>query len=170
MRTYDLTWPICAGIRTNRTGASSERSTCATAKAVKGSAPRRRTVLSVPDFDWAMEGLEQYLKEVRPAFTPEEHPALWVNERRGRVTTAYVDARFAQIREEAGLPDELHLHCLRHSYVTHMIEFGYDERFVQEQVGHAYASTTAIYAGVSGDYKNHVLAKALARVYGEGAS
>lgn len=57
------------------------------------------------------------------------------------------------------------MHCLRHSYVTHLIEFGYDERFVQEQVGHAYASTTAIYAGVSGDYKNQAMARALSRVY-----
>jgi len=136
-------------------------------KAVKGSPPRRRTVLSVPDFDWAIEGLDQYLGEIRPAFGAGDHPALWVTERRTRVTTSYVDARFAQVRDEAGLPKELHLHCLRHSYITHLIEFGYDERFVQEQVGHAYASTTAIYAGVSGDYKNHVLAKALARVYGK---
>lgn len=137
-------------------------------KAVKGSPPRRRTVLSVPHFDWAMEGLRHYLEEVRPAFNVGAHPALWVTERTSRVAKNYVDARFAQIRDEVGLPRELHVHCLRHSYVTHLIEFGYDERFVQEQVGHAYASTTAIYAGVSGDFKNQVLARALPRVYGPG--
>ena len=59
----------------------------------------------------------------------------------------------------------LSLHCLRHSYVTHLIEFGYPERFVQEQVGHAYASTTAVYANVSNDFKNQTLRAALARVY-----
>jgi site-specific recombinase XerD len=52
------------------------------------------------------------------------------------------------------------------SYVTHLIEFGYPERFVQEQVGHAYASTTAIYASVSDDFKHQTLRAALARVYG----
>lgn len=134
-------------------------------KAVKGSPPRRRTVLSVPHFDWALEGLQHYLDEVRPAFKPGNHPALWVTERGSRVSKAYVDSRFAQIRDQVGLPAELHVHCLRHSYVTHLIEFGYDERFVQEQVGHAYASTTAIYAGVSGDYKNQAMARALSRVY-----
>lgn len=134
-------------------------------KAVKGSPPRRRTVLSVPHFDWAIEGLKHYVDNVRPAFSPGNHPALWVTERLTRVTKTYIDDRFAQIRDEAGLPQELHLHCLRHSYVTHLIEFGYDERFVQEQVGHAYASTTAIYAGVSGDYKNNMLARALEQLY-----
>ena len=52
--------------------------------------------------------------------------------------------------------------------MTHLIEYGYPERFVQEQVGHAYASTTAIYAGVSNDFKNQALRAALARVYAPG--
>ncbi|NNN19032.1 MAG: tyrosine-type recombinase/integrase [Acidimicrobiaceae bacterium] len=134
-------------------------------KAVKGSPPRRRTVLSVPHFDWAIDGLRSYIEEVRPAFGPSQHPALWITERQSRVSKDYVDKRFAKIRNEAGLPKELHLHCLRHSYVTHLIEFGYDERFVQEQVGHAYASTTAIYAGVSSDYKNNMLGRALEKLY-----
>jgi integrase/recombinase XerC len=136
-------------------------------KAVKGSAPRRRSVLSVPEFDWAIEGLRHYVEEVRPRFDPHNHPALWITERRTRVAVSYLDARFSELRDEAGLGSELHLHCLRHSYVTHLIEFGYEERFVQEQVGHSYASTTAIYAGVSGDWKNKVLARALDRVYGD---
>ena len=35
-----------------------------------------------------------------------------------------------------------------------------------DQVGHAYAATTAIYTGVSDDYKNRVLSKALAGGFG----
>jgi len=34
--------------------------------------------------------------------------------------------------------------------------------FVQQQVGHAWGSTTALYTGVSSDYKNQALARALA--------
>jgi len=65
---------------------------------------------------------------------------------------AFVDARNA-----AGLPRELDLHSLRHSYITHSIEFGCPEKFVQDQVGHSYASTTAIYTHVSDDYRTRLI-------------
>ena len=45
--------------------------------------------------------------------------------------------------------------------MTHLIEFGYPERFVTEQVGHSYASTTAIYTSVSNDFKTKTLKAAL---------
>ena len=49
----------------------------------------------------------------------------------------------------------------RHSHVTHQIEDGVDPVFVQRQVGHRYQSTTAIYTGVSGDFMNTMMRKAL---------
>jgi integrase/recombinase XerC len=134
-------------------------------KAVRGGVPRRRTVLAVPEFDWAIDGLRQWVQEGRPLLNPGDHGALWVSERRARISLKHLDKRFAWLRDEAGLDPALTLHCLRHSYVTHLIEFGYPERFVSEQVGHAYASTTAIYASVSNDFKHKTLRAALARVY-----
>jgi integrase/recombinase XerC len=134
-------------------------------KAIKGGQARRRTVLAVPEFDWALQGLRQWVEHARDRFGAGAHPALWVTERASRVSVRHVDERFAQLRDEAGLAGELTPHCLRHSYVTHLVEFGYPERFVQEQVGHSYASTTAIYTSVSSDFKNRVLAGALSRVY-----
>ena len=133
------------------------------AKAAGGGAPRRRTVLLVPEFDWWIDGMRQWVEEGRDRFDPRELPAIWVTERRTRVSVGYLDRRFAELREEAGLAEELTLHSLRHSYVTHLIEFGYADRFVQEQAGHQHSATTSIYASVSGDFKNKVLAKALRR-------
>jgi integrase/recombinase XerC len=132
---------------------------------VRGGVPRRRTVLAVPEFDWAVAGMAQWVEQGRPLFGAGDHRALWVTERLTRVSLRYLDQRFAQLRGEAGLDADLSLHCLRHSYVTHLVEFGYPERFVQEQVGHAYASTTAIYTSVSNDFKNKTLQAALTRVY-----
>jgi integrase/recombinase XerC len=134
-------------------------------KAIKGGIPRRRTVLAVPEFDWAIAGMRQWVEQGRLIVDPGDHPALWITERLTRVTVKQLDKRFSALREQAGLGPELTLHCLRHSYVTHLIEFGYPERFVQEQVGHAYASTTAIYTSVSNDFKTKTLQAALRRVY-----
>jgi len=134
-------------------------------KAIRGGVPRRRTVLAVPEFDWVIGGLRQWVEQARPIINVADHPGLWLTERLSRVTVKHLDKRFAALRADAGLAPELTLHCLRHSYVTHLIEFGYPERFVQEQVGHAFAATTAVYTNVSNDFKNKTLRSALSRVY-----
>lgn len=82
------------------------------------------------------------------------------------MSDANVAASFARIRDEAGLPRFLGPHCLRHSFVTHLIEDGFESLFVQQQVGHAWASTTAIYTGVSSDFKNTALRRVLDRRLG----
>jgi len=132
-------------------------------KASRGSPPKRRTVLTVPEMDWVVPVLEQWVDEVRSLFGPGAHPAMWVSERRGRLSKRSINEAFGEVRDAAGLPEDLDLHCLRHSYVTHLVEFGYPAKFVQDQVGHAYQSTTAIYTGVSDEYRNRLVARSLAR-------
>lgn len=136
-------------------------------KAMKGSPPRRRTVASV--MPWAVEALEQYLDEVRPRYgVPALGPALWLSERGERISPRRIDERFAAYRTAAGLSTELSVHCLRHSYVSHLIEENVDPLFVQHQVGHSWASTTAVYTNVGSDHKNRMLRAALARAFDEG--
>jgi integrase/recombinase XerD len=106
-------------------------------KSSKGGPPKRRTVLTVPELDWVVEVLDQYVTEVRRLLSPGAHPALWVTERRGRLSRRAANEAFESARAAAGLPGELDLHSLRHSYVTHLVEFDYPERFVQDQVGHS---------------------------------
>lgn len=132
-------------------------------KAMKGSPPRRRAVATV--MPWAAEALRQYLEEVRPRYGCERHPAVWLTERGGRISPRQIDDRFAQFRRLAELPDELSVHGLRHSYVSHLIEDGVDPLFVQQQVGHSWASTTAVYTTVGADARNRMLKAALARAY-----
>ncbi|MFF4448750.1 tyrosine-type recombinase/integrase [Streptomyces sp. NPDC001502] len=105
--------------------------------------------------------MQEWVEEVRGGFSPGRHPALWISERRSRLGGRRLDEIFSNIREHAGLPAELDLHCLRHTYITHLIEFGYPERFVQEQVGHSYAATTALYTWVSDEYRNRLIEAAL---------
>lgn len=109
--------------------------------------------------------MRQWVEQARPLLARDGDQALWLTERHQRISVDTMDRRFLWLREQAGLDTDLSLHCLRHSYVTHLIEFGYPERFVTEQVGHSYASTTAIYTSVSNDFKTKTLKAALARVY-----
>jgi integrase/recombinase XerC len=132
-------------------------------KAMKGSPPRRRAVATV--MPWPAQALEQYLEQVRPRYGCENHPAVWLTERGGRISLRQVDDRFAAFRGAAGLPDDLSVHCLRHSYISHLIEDGVDPLFVQYQAGHSWASTTAAYTTVGADARNRMLRAALARVF-----
>ncbi|RBM17595.1 integrase [Prauserella sp. PE36] len=136
-------------------------------KAPKGSPPKRRTVLLVPEMDWVVDTLADWVSQMRPRFAPGSHPALWVTERVGRLSPRSINEAFVAARDDAGLDPSLDLHCLRHSYITHLTEFGYPARFVQEQVGHAFGSTTAIYMGVSNEYRNKLLEAALKGRLGE---
>ena len=134
------------------------------AKGTTGSGPRRRTVLTVPEFDWVV-GLLRFWTgpSGRARFpTAESSDALWPSERGGRLRLGSLGDAFAGLREEVGLPPELGLHCLRHSYVTHLIEAGYDPAFVQTQVGHAHASTTGLYTSVSSDFKQKTIQQMIA--------
>jgi integrase/recombinase XerC len=134
-------------------------------KAMRGSPPKRRQVASV--MPWATEALGQYLEVVRPRYgVAALGPALWLTERGERISARRIDERFAAWRRSAGLPVELSVHCLRHSYVSHLIEDGVDPLFVQHQVGHSWASTTAVYTSVGQDHKNRMLRAALARAFG----
>lgn len=133
-------------------------------KAMRGSPPRRRAVATV--MPWAAEALEQYLAEVRPLHGDAARgPALWLTERGERISSRRIDERFASWRQAAGLPAELSTHCLRHSYVSHLIEDGADPLFVQHQVGHSFASTTAVYTTVGADHTNRMLRAALDRAF-----
>jgi len=129
-------------------------------KASKGSTPKRRSVLTV--FPWSVRVLAQWLDGYRGLFdTATRSGALWPSERAPRLFLGALGSRFAEYRDALGLPPELGLHCLRHSYVTHLIEAGYDPLFVQQQVGHSYASTTALYTSVSSDFRARTLRRVL---------
>ena len=136
-------------------------------KAQAGSAPKRRSVLTV--MPWSVEVLEQWTGEVWPHCRHDDG-ALWPSEQSRRVSQVRFTAAFARLRERAGLPAGLSPHALRHSYVTHLIEDGFDALFVQQQVGHEHASTTAIYTSVSSDYKTRALRAALDRIITDAAT
>lgn len=134
-------------------------------KATKGSPPRRRSVLST--MSWATEAISEWVNDVRPEYGTAGG-SLWPTERGDRINPSAINARFAEYRDACGLDPALRgPHCLRHSYVTHLLEDGWDHLFVQQQVGHAWGSTTATYTSVSSQFRNDVLRRALDRAFTE---
>ena len=99
-------------------------------KAMAGSAPKRRSVLTV--FDWSVEVVEQWLQVGLPAMGGGTD--LFPSERGGMLGLGAINDRFARYRDELGLSPGLDFHSLRPAYVTHLIEDGIDPLFVQQQM------------------------------------
>ncbi len=53
--------------------------------------------------------------------------------------------------KKAGIQRSVHLHMLRHSFATHLLEQGYDIRYVQELLGHNSIKTTQRYIHIVND-------------------
>jgi site-specific recombinase XerD len=131
-------------------------------KANQGRAPKRRSVVTLDA--WAVDAVKDYVENIRPLMGASGSDALWFSERGTRLRTREIQDRFAEYCEQIGLDENLSPHGLRHSYVTHHVEDGFDFTFIQQQVGHSHPSTTSLYAAVTGDFANKMMAKALERM------
>lgn len=83
--------------------------------------------------------------------------ALFVSQRKTRISHRSIQARLARHALERGLPQHVHPHMLRHAFASHVLESSGDLRAVQEMLGHANLTTTQIYT--------HLDFQHLAKVY-----
>ena len=60
---------------------------------------------------------------------------------------------------DAGISKKAHLHTLRHSYATHLLEHGVSLKLIQEYLGHANIQTTLIYVHLTSKSHNQAYKK-----------
>ncbi len=105
----------------------------------------------VPLGSYAADALGAYLVRGRPTFAVKGKgtPAVFLNQRGGRLSRQSAWAVLRAVAERAGLGGHLSPHTLRHSFATHLLDGGADVRVVQELLGHASVTTTQIYTLVT---------------------
>ena len=87
------------------------------------------------------------LKAYYHPFKPKDY--LFEGQYGGQYSTRSVQAVFKDAMQKAGIKRKIGIHGLRHSYATHLLEYGVDTAFIQKLLGHKDISTTLLYTKVS---------------------
>jgi integrase/recombinase XerD len=67
----------------------------------------------------------------------------------GPIDATVLQRTFIRAVTDSGVVKRAHVHTLRHSYATHLLEAGVPLALIQEYLGHSSPSTTAIYTHVT---------------------
>ena len=93
-----------------------------------------------------LKAINEYLK-IRPNITGPDNDALFLSERKKRISRRMVQTAVTEYLEAAGLKG-YSTHKLRHTAATLMYQNGVDVRALQEILGHENIGTTEIYTHV----------------------
>jgi site-specific recombinase XerD len=113
----------------------------------------------VPLPDRTLELLREFWKTHRsrpwafPATTRGPKPNLAIQP----LTGSSLHCAFKSALQQAGISKRAHIHSLRHSYATHLLEMGVNLRIIQENLGHRSARTTQIYTHLTKEARDAVI-------------
>lgn len=98
----------------------------------------------------AAKALRCYLKHARPKLLREGRRAtvLFLSNRGAALSRDRILQIIKKRAQEAGIPENVYPHIMRHSFATHLLENGADLRVIQDMLGHADLATTQIYTHV----------------------
>jgi integrase/recombinase XerD len=75
----------------------------------------------------------------------------------GPVTRCSVQSAFGRALRSSGVHKRAHVHTLRHSYATHLLEAGVNLRLIQDALGHKSPKTTALYTHLTREVRSTAL-------------
>jgi site-specific recombinase XerD len=140
--------------------------------------------LQVPDIDGARRFLHVHGKGAKDRFVPLPDAALtllrehWRSHRNplwlfptgtrshaaplqdptvGPISRCSLQSAFVRGVKKAGIHKRAHVHTLRHSYATHLLESGVALQLIQEYLGHKSARTTTIYTHLTRELREAAL-------------
>lgn len=101
--------------------------------------------------DSILEDLRNYYREYRPK------DFLFEGINGGAFSTRSAQSVFKNAMNKAGIRKKVGIHALRHSYATHLLEYGTDISLIQKLMGHNQISTTLNYTKVSDNHLRKVV-------------
>ena len=113
----------------------------------------------VPLPDRTLELLREYWKmhRSRPWLFPATTRGLKPGAPIHPLTDSSLQKAFKRALKSSGISKRAHIHSLRHSYATHLLEMGVNLRIIQENLGHRSARTTQIYTHLTKEARAAVM-------------
>jgi len=98
---------------------------------------------------------------LREHWRTHRHP-LWLfpaprNAAGDPVSRSSVQSAFVRAVRHCGIHKRAHVHTLRHSYATHLLEAGVPLQIIQEYLGHSSVRTTTIYTHLTRELRDGAL-------------
>jgi len=77
---------------------------------------------------------------------------LFCNRKGGKLSARWVSERFRRAKEKAGFPKGIHMHSLRHTGASWLVQAGVPLAYVQRILGHYSITTTQVYVHSAPEY------------------
>lgn len=107
----------------------------------------------IPISDYALYYVKKYLLEYRGSMLKHGvNNYVFINNHGNVMTRQGFFKIIKKIAIEKDIKTPLSPHTLRHSFATHLLDYGADLRSIQEMLGHSNLSTTQIYTHVSSEH------------------
>lgn len=107
----------------------------------------------IPISDYALYYVEKYINEYRGSMLKKGvNNYVFINNHGNVMTRQGFFKIIKKLATEKNIKTPISPHTLRHSFATHLLDYGADLRSIQEMLGHSNLSTTQIYTHVSSEH------------------